>query len=251
VKHNIGGVLRKRAHLSPALEAWVDVATERRFTYSEVNTRCNRTANALAALGVGKGDRVALLMMNSVEFFESFFAIAKIGAVCVPLNWRLVPDELAFILKDSGARTLIFGEEFATGVTDLHTRGAEGTEIANWLSVGGEPPAFALDYATLHDDAPGEEPEVGAWDHDDLYIMYTSGTTGLPKGVIHTHDSSLWGSLTMVTTAEVRYRDRYLVSLPLFHVGALTPLTGNVHRGLTNVVVRSFDPVETWQLIER
>ena len=251
MKHNIGNVLMKRAHLSPNLEAFVDVATDRRLSYAELNARCNRTARALSGLGVGKGDRVGLLLMNGVEFMESFFAIAKLGAVCVPLNWRLVPDELAFILKDSGTKALVYGTEFAAAAADLRGRGSDATDVAEWIHVGAERPDWARDYDALLADASAEEPEIVAWDDDELYIMYTSGTTGLPKGAVHTHDTALWASLTIAVTAEMRYGDRYLVSLPLFHVGALTPITSNVHRGLTNVVVRSFDPVETWQLIER
>ena len=101
------------------MEGFVDVETERRFTFAEWNLRSNRTANALRELGVGKGDRVALLLMNSVEYMEAFFAIAKIGAVCVPLNWRLTPEELSFIIRDAGAETLIFGDEFQAQVLDL------------------------------------------------------------------------------------------------------------------------------------
>jgi len=251
MKHNIGSVLAKRAHLSPTLEAFVDVASGRRFDYRQFNERANRTAQALAARGVRKGDRVALLMMNSVEFMESFFAIAKLGAICVPLNWRLVPDELAFILSDSGASVLIYDAEFAKTAAELHARGPQATRLAVWICLGSEQSDFALDYASIQAEASSDEPELVAWDDDELYIMYTSGTTGLPKGAIHTHDTALWASLTIGVTAEMRYRDRYLVCLPLFHVGALTPITGNVHRGMTNVVVRSFDPALAWQLIEK
>ncbi len=250
MKNNVGLLLAKRAHLSPNLEAFVDVASARRFSYAELDIRCNRIANALAALGLRKGERVALLMMNSVEFLESFFAIAKLGAVCVPLNWRLVPDELSFILKDSGAQTLIYSAEFGAAVADLQTRGAEGTSVREWICVGDERADFARDYDELCASAATGSPVIDAADHDLLYIMYTSGTTGLPKGAVHTHDTAVWASITIGMTAEVRYRDRYLVSLPLFHVGALTPITGNVHRGLTSVVVRAFDPGETWELIE-
>ncbi|MFP8881289.1 MAG: long-chain fatty acid--CoA ligase [Myxococcota bacterium] len=251
MKHNIGSVLAKRAHLSPKLEAFVDVSSGRRFNYAEFNDRANQTAHALTAQGVAKGDRVALLMMNSIEFMESFFAIAKLGAICVPLNWRLVPDELAFILKDSGSSTLIYDDDFAKPVAELHSRGPDATRLERWICLGSSRAEFALDYGTIQGAAPTDEPAVVAWDDDELYIMYTSGTTGLPKGVIHTHDTALWASLTIGITAEMRYRDRYLVCLPLFHVGALTPITGNVHRGLTNVVVRSFDPAQTWELIEK
>ncbi len=102
---------------------------------------------------------------------------------------------------------------------------------------------------TLQARASDAEPEVGAVDDDPLYIMYTSGTTGLPKGAVHTHNSALWASFTIALTADVRYRDRYMIVLPLFHVGALTPLTGNVHRGITSVLMRAFDPVRVHQVI--
>src|SRR5690348_3611037 len=92
MRNNIGLLLAKRALLSPNLDGLVEVERERRFTFAGLNARANRAANALRALGVRKGDRVALLLMNGVEFSASFFAIAKIGAVIVPLNWRLVAD---------------------------------------------------------------------------------------------------------------------------------------------------------------
>ncbi|MCH8332313.1 o-succinylbenzoate--CoA ligase [Candidatus Sumerlaeota bacterium] len=252
MRNNIGLFLTKRAELSPNLEAYVDVAAERRFSFARLNARCNRTAHALHGLGVKKGDRVALLQMNSVEYVESFFAIAKLGAVAVPLNWRLVPEELAFMLKDSGASVLLFGREFADTVIDLHGRGREATDVKEWICVGASEnqPGFAKEYDRLRAQASEEEPEIGAADDDELYIMYTSGTTGLPKGAVHTHSTAIWACLTINATADMRYGDRYLVALPLFHVGALTPITLNVYCGVTSVVMRSFDAARTWELIE-
>ncbi len=254
MQDNVGLILTKRASLSPDLEGFVDIETERRFTFAEWNLRSNRTAHALRGLGVGKGDRVALLLMNSVEYMESFFAIAKIGAVCVPLNWRLTPEELAFIIRDAGAGALIFGDEFRAQVLDLMARGGgeNGTGVTRWVHVGPDEqrPEGCLSYLDATAAASEAEPGIAAADSDLLYIMYTSGTTGLPKGAVHTHESALWACLTIMTTADTRYGDRYLVSLPLFHVGALTPATGNVHRGSTSIVMRSFDPVRTWQLID-
>ena len=107
MENNIGLLLSKRAFLTPNVEAVVEVERNRRFTYEELNRRSNRVANRLLAEGVIPGDRVGLLLMNGVEFVESFFALAKIGAVLVPLNWRLVADELEFILSDSGTQVLI------------------------------------------------------------------------------------------------------------------------------------------------
>lgn len=257
MKNNIGLLLEKRARLNPNVEAVYDVATERRLSYLEANDRCNKTANTLLAEGVKPGDRVGLLLMNSIEFFESFFAIAKLGAVCVPLNWRLVPDELEFIISDAGTSALIFGDEFLTAVEDLASRpklrgeGEGACHIRSYLQVGGAIAPFAKDYAVACAAASKAEPEIEASDDDELYIMYTSGTTGLPKGVVHTHNTALWGSITIVVTSEIRAGDRYLVSLPLFHVGALSPMTGNVQRGMTNVILRAFDPSLVWKLIEQ
>ena len=130
--NNIGSVLTKRALLNGDREAYVDSQSGLRLTFSELNDRSNQIANVLLGLGVKKGDRVAIMMMNSAEFFESYFAIAKIGGVVVPLNWRLVADELEFILKDSGSMTVVFGNEFLELAADLHSRG-DKTDIVNWL----------------------------------------------------------------------------------------------------------------------
>jgi acyl-CoA synthetase (AMP-forming)/AMP-acid ligase II len=253
VRNNVGLLLSKRAALSPRVEALVEVERGRRFTYAELNARCNRAADVFRGLGVRPGERVALLLMNGVEFVESFFALAKLGAIIVPLNWRLVPDELAFILKDSGARVLVYDAEFQSCVRDLHERGSDATAVRDWIHVGGDDTRdpFAASWTTLHERASEAEPEVRAADDDPLYIMYTSGTTGLPKGAVHTHRSVFWASFTIGMTADVRYRDRYVIVLPLFHVGALTPATGNVHRGMTTILMRAFDPVRLFETIAK
>ena len=253
MQNNVGLLLSKRAALNPRLEAVVEVERGRRFTYAELNARSNRAADAFRGLGVRPGERVALLLMNGVEFIECFFALAKLGAVIVPLNWRLVPDELAFILKDSGARVLVYDGEFQKCVRELQQRGGDATAVRDWLHAGSDDTrdAFARSWTALCEAASDGEPDVGAAEDDPLYIMYTSGTTGLPKGAVHTHRSVLWASLTIGMTADVRYRDRYVIVLPLFHVGALTPATGNVHRGMTTILMRAFDPVRLFETIAK
>jgi acyl-CoA synthetase (AMP-forming)/AMP-acid ligase II len=251
VQNNIGDILTRRALLSPRQDAYVDAASGTRFSFRELNERCNRTANGLAALGVKPGDRVGLLLMNGVEFMESFFAIAKLGAVVVPLNWRLVADELEFILENSGASVLVFDDAFQAMVTDLHGRG-ERTAVRTWVQVtDGDVAAFATTYAALQSAATAVEPALGGAEDDMLYIMYTSGTTGLPKGAVHTHNTCLWALLTMNVVTDLRGGDRYLHLLPMFHVGALTPVTYCVYRGATSVIARSFDPVMAWRVTER
>ena len=197
---NLGSFLAKRARLSPKLEAVVEVERNRRFSYAELDARANRIANVLLAMGVQKGDRVALLVMNGVEYIESYFGAAKIGAVLVPLNWRLVADELDFIIGDSGSVVLIYDQEFDQVVNALHGR---DLPLRNWLRIGaGERPAWAGDYDQLCAEASTDEPEIKASDDDLLFIMYTSGTTGLPKGAVHTHATMAWASISTNMTAD-------------------------------------------------
>jgi acyl-CoA synthetase (AMP-forming)/AMP-acid ligase II len=179
---NIGQFLTRRAFLSPGVEAMVEPAVGgRRVDFRELNARCNRVAHALRGAGVGQGDRVALLLMNGAEFIESFFAVAKIGAVNVPLNWRLVADELEFILKDSGATVLLYDQNFAPVVAELERRG-DKTDLRTWVQVGGTVPTFALDYPAWMGAMPSDEPRFAGADDDLLFIMYTSGTTGPAQG---------------------------------------------------------------------
>ena len=110
---NVGQLLTKRAYRDPNVEAIFEPSSDRRFSFRELNSRSNQVANALTDSGVLLGDRVGLLLMNGVEFVESFFAAGKVGAVNVPLNWRLVADELEFILHDAGVTVLIYGSDFA------------------------------------------------------------------------------------------------------------------------------------------
>ena len=250
MRNNIGLYLSKRAHLNPDMEAVVDPATSRRFTYDEIDQRANRVANAIKELGVGKGDRVALLLMNGVEFYESFFALAKIGAICVPLNWRLVADELSYILKDAGAAMLIYGSDFAELAADIQGRGAGATDIVHWieLSEGNERNAFASEYEDFLNQGSAEEPENDAGDDDDLFIMYTSGTTGQPKGALHTHNTIAWALITVSATADIRFRDRSSIALPMYHIGALHPVLNAVYNGATVVLLRQFDPKLMWEI---
>ena len=252
MQKNLGDFFRRRAWVSPDREAIVDLAANRRFTYDQVNNRINALSHALAARGIGKGDRVALLTYNSIEFVDSFYAVAKLGAVAVPLNWRLVADELSFILKDCSATAMIYGCEFAEVVADLHGRGEDGTDISCWIEAGPEDSRqpFAEYYDSLIEGGNTSEPELTASGDDLMFIMYTSGTTGLPKGVMHTHNT-VFGSLhNVLSTVDQGANDRYLIVLPLFHVGALTPIISSLFIGNSVTLMRQFDPAAMWQVFE-
>jgi acyl-CoA synthetase (AMP-forming)/AMP-acid ligase II len=250
MKVNVGEILTRRAARTPDGEAVVDVATGRRFTFAQFNDRANRSADLLRRLGVATGDRVAVLAKNGPEFMETFFGCAKAGMVVVPLNWRLVPDELEFILADSGAVALVFDDDFAGVVEDLHGRG-DRTALRHWVQLGPRPCApFARRYEELAGAASGAEPRIEAEGDDLLHIMYTSGTTGLPKGAVHTQASGYWASVNSALTFDLREGDRFQVCLPMFHIGALFPCQTCVHIGATSVIMREFDPKVAWEVIE-
>ena len=178
MQSNLGLFLTKRSLLNADAEALVEIERQRRFTFAELNERCNRIANVLRDKGIGKDDRVALLMMNGVEYVESFFACAKVGAVIVPLNWRLVPDELEFILKDSGSVALIFDSEFDESAQALQGR---DVDVSNWIRVGDD--ASRADWAESYDAATAaasaDEPTVEAGGSDRLFIINLPNNLGI------------------------------------------------------------------------
>lgn len=241
MQNNIGLFLTKRAFLSPSDEAIVEVERGKRHSFRDLNLYCNQVAQMLRAQGVRSGDRIAVLMMNEVEYIATYLAIAKLGAVMVPLNWRLVAGELAYILKDAETSFVIFDAEFDETAKALHAQ--HQSDVKAWLRVGdpNTAPEFAKDFRGLAAGQSSDEPEIGAQDDDLLFIMYTSGTTGHPKGVMHSHNTVMWSSISSLATSDVRYRDRYLLALPMFHVAALLPVMICIQRGCTMVLLRAFD----------
>ena len=247
---NVGDYLTNRAYLNPNKEAVFDVLAERRFTFDQLNRRANQVGAALAARGLGKGDRVAVLAYNGHEFLESFFGPAKRGMVIMPLNWRLTADELSFILKDGGATAIVYDPDFADAVADIRGRGDEGSDLRHYIELSDTPSDFASGYEAALAEQDDVEPTDKAVSEDNLFIMYTSGTTGLPKGVVHTHETLMWAVITGTNTADIHFSDRYLVLLPMFHVGALAPAIMCIYAGNTAVILRNFDPVRAWELIQ-
>jgi len=233
---NIGLFLAKRARLEPNKVGLIFEGRE--ITYKEWNERANRAANAFAALGVKAGDRVGLLMMNSPEFLECFFGLARIGAVVVPLNWRLAPPEIVFIAKDAGLSTLVYGAEYAQMVVGIRS----DLPARTYIAIGGETPGSDPSYAALLANASAEQPQPNGAGDDPLIIMFTAGTTGRPKGAVLTHNNLFYDSCTVSFSVDWRAGDRVLVALPLFHIGALIYVVINTHVGATTVLMKAFDP---------
>jgi acyl-CoA synthetase (AMP-forming)/AMP-acid ligase II len=246
--HNIGSHLTKRSKISSNKEAFVEFEKQRRFTFLALNKRCNKTANALLSLGVKPGDRVATLCKNGIEFVESYFALAKIGAVMVPVNWRLVANEANYILTDAGATVLLFDTDFNQLVGQVKDK---NSSIEHYVSIGASRPSYASDYDELTENSDDNEPAIGGGDDDLLFIMYTSGTTGHPKGVMHSHNNMLWAEFTSLVTSDMQNEDRFLMPMPMFHVGTLIPVSQLVHRGATGVIMRELELPEMFKAIEQ
>ena len=244
MKTNIGSFLFRRARLSPEKEALVLGNT--RLTYDQLNRRCNRLIHAMKKLGVQSGDRVAILALNDPEYFDLYFGLGKMGAIMVPLNHRLAGPEIEYIINDCQARVLIFSEAFAPVVDSI--RGNIPCE--HMIGTMENPPAYAKSYAVLTGGAPEEEPDVVGGDDDTLTILYTSGTTGRPKGAQLTHNGYFGTSVTLKATfGEIG--EVLLMPLPLFHIGALAPVPMCVHFGMKMVVQQTFDPQNFLELMER
>ena len=235
---NIGDVLRINAHYYPNKRAIVD--SEKEFTWREVNERSNRLANALIGLGCRKGDRVAILAYNSSEYVESIFACAKAGLIFVPINFRLAPQEIEYILNDSTPTTLLFGEDFSDIASSLRP-----SSPLNYICVGDDL-TWAKEYETLiNANSSVEQPEELVSENDPAEIYYTSGTTGLAKGVVHTHQARLRGALMCVLDGELSCDDVYLVNVPaLCHAAGWVWTLANAYVGASIVIskLRGFDP---------
>jgi fatty-acyl-CoA synthase len=240
-------LMADRARLTPNREALVVLPGDQRYTYAELNARANRLANWMRDLGVEKGDRVSILAHNGVEYIDLFYGLAKIGAILAPLNWRLAAPELVYIVNDCQPRVLLCGPEFAGLLTEMRsgpaTRPAEPIDVPLYIGIGGAAVDGALDYDAGLAAASGAEPERPGLDPDDTYaILYTSGTTGRPKGALIPHRQILWNAINTVTSWGLTETDVSPVFTPLFHAGGLFAfLTPLFYVGGRIVLFRLFD----------
>ncbi len=224
------------ADVSPNREAIYDVASDRHFTYAEFDRRIARLALYLGSLGLAAGDRVAVLSHNDSDVFEIQFACQRLGAIFLPLNWRLAVPELEFICNDATPKMLIHGMEFAAQAADLARLAGISQTIA--IANGG-PSAYEDGIAA----ATGALPPRTNLLRDIWTIMYTSGTTGRPKGALMTYGMCLYNAVHCAMAVELTQGSKNLVFLPTFHTGGLNVYANPVfHVGGGNVVMREFDP---------
>lgn len=239
----IGGWPARRARISPERAALV--FDDETTTYAELSLRITKLAAGLRAAGVSEGDRVAYLGPNHPAFVETLFATTALGGIFVPLNFRLTAPEIEHILADSGARVLIYAPQSAKVVQGLETVPAKVVALEDpepgeghyetWLAEGDETP---IDVAVAADDV--------------ALILYTSGTTGRPKGAMLTHANLLWNTFNLLIGVDVGGDEVTLVTAPLFHIAALAQtLLPTVVKGGCALITASWDVDRCYDLIEK
>ncbi len=218
----------------------------RRIGYAELDARVCQVAHGLRELGVRKGDRVAGLLLNGPEILELLMACNHLGAIFLPVNFRLGAEEVAFVVSDATPEVLVFHPAFA----DVARQVRPLARVPSWIQVGGAPPDGVRDYAWLHEGRPGAFVPEAATENDPALMMYTSGTTGRPKGAVLSHGNLLWNDVQILLAVPASDDDLSYCAAPLFHIGGLNVLTGPLlYRGSTTILDDKFDPRVALQTI--
>ena len=209
----------------------------KRFTFSQINERANRLANALVNLGIRKGDRVAILQVNCNQFLETYYAVAKIGAILVPLNFRAKPDELTYNLANAEAVALFAGDRYVDMIKEMRPK---LPTVKHYISIDKKREGL-LFYEDLLAKGSSEEVTADISEDDITILMYTAGTTGRPKGVPLTHNSFSVYMLGNVDPASPDIEEKNLLTVPLYHVAGVQALLAAVYGGRTLVMMRQFE----------
>jgi fatty-acyl-CoA synthase len=244
----LGSWPERRLRISPERDAiWFEGVTTSHAGFAE---RVRRVAGALAGLGVAAGDRVGYVGGNHPSALETLYACGQLGAIWVPVNARLTAREAAYVLTDSGASVVVHGREHGSLADAL--RGSTPS-VRSWVaaepSLGGGADSLPYEELLAVTDPEPRDTEVSL--DDPCLIMYTSGTTGRPKGAVLTHGNMTWNATNQLLGFDFTQTERTLALAPLFHIGGLNgTVNPTLLRGGCAVVVRRFDPAETLAVIE-
>ncbi len=222
----------------------------RALTFKELDARVNRLANALLSMGIGKGDKVSCLLENSIEIVELYLAAAKTGIVLNPINFRLTPAEVEYIARDSDAKAIISHEEFTPCIESIRMN---LPNMKSFISVGERTPEGFINYEAVLKRSIEEEPRADVRPEDEWVLLYTSGTTGRPKGVIRSHESYVAFYLINAVDFGFSERDVCLNIMPLCHVNSTFFSFTFTYIGGTLYIhpARRFDPREILRIIQQ
>ena len=246
---NLGQVLKVNAKKFPHTIALKD--KDRKFTYPEVNRRVNQLAHSLLDLGLTKGDKVAVLLENCIEIVEVYLATAKTGIVIVPVNFRLVGSEVAYIANNSDAQAFIVQDEFTPTVDAIKPK-LTNVDANRYIVVGEQIDGYR-EYEAFIQSYPESEPEIMVEPHDTWILIYTSGTTGKPKGVVRSHESHIAFYLINAVDFGFNEHDVCLNVMPLCHINSTFFTFTFTYIGGTAYIhpARSFQAEEILEIIER
>ena len=218
----------------------------RELTWKEFDTKVNRFANLLLTRGIKKGDKVAILLMNCLEWLPVYFGILKTGALAVPMNYRYSAEEIKYCLELAEVNTLIFGPEFIGRVEQVfdHLHG-----VKTFFYVGESKPTFADSYDKLVSYCSSTAPAVELEDDDDAAIYFSSGTTGFPKAILHTHRALVSSCITEQNHHSQKHDDVFLCIPPLYHTGAKMHWFGSLLSGSRAVILRGVKPEWVMQAV--
>lgn len=244
---NLGEMLKLNAHKYPDTTCLMDA--HRRFSFPETNARVNRLAHALLSLGLKKGDAVSALSENCIELVELYLACAKVGLVINPINFRLVGPEIQYIVNHAESKAFFVHDEFCATVDPV--RPALGNIPRERYIVVGRPVEGYLPYEDLLSKGRDTEPEVAMRPEDPWILLYTSGTTGTPKGVVRSHESYVAFYLINAIDFGFRPGDMVLNIMPLCHVNTTYFTFNHTYIGASTYVhpARGFDPRELLEII--
>jgi len=238
---------RRTRKLYPEREAVVD--GELRLTYEQFFTRCDRWSAALQTLGVNQGDRVAYIAPNTHAQLESFYAVPQIGAVLVPINYRLTADDFVYLINHSGSKIVCAHSDYLDAIDEVRS---QLRSVAAFVALeGGTGKQGWLDYETLLTEASAEFTRPEIQETDLLTINYTSGTTSRPKGVMITHRNAYINVVGTLVHHPMSLADRYLWTLPMFHANGWTFVWTVTAVGATHVCLRKVEPVGIFEKIKQ
>ena len=229
----------------PGAEYGVD--EQRSLSYGEAAREANRLANALVASGLDRGDRIAVLAKNCIEYTVLYHACSKAGVVPVPLNFRLAPPEWEYIINDSGAKLVIARGELVPALDKV--RGGLAT-VKQLIALAAETPAGWQSFGEWIGDQPDTAPDRAVSSDDDVYQMYTSGTTGRPKGAVITHRALGFQLLQALTTLRGEPGKRVLIAAPLYHAAAAVTAFNAASWGGAMYIQEDFDPAEVVRALD-
>ena len=221
------------------VESGHSIHFRREITWSEFDRKANSFANMLIARGIKKGDKVAILLMNCIDWLPIYFGALKAGVIVVPLNFRYTADEIDYCLNLSDAKILIFGPEFLDRIAQVKDR---LRKIELYFFVGKDCPSYAISYESFLNTFPTDKPDIDITDSDDGAIYFSSGTTGFPKAILHAHQS-------LMTATEVEQKhhgqvkdDIFLLIPPLYHTGAKMHWFGSLISGSKTIILKGTNP---------